>query len=149
MSATVLVVDDEETARSFVCGALSDAGYEALEAGDLAQAHQVIETGSADIVRLDVMLPDGSGLSLLDRIELENPSPPVILITPYGEVDTAVQAMKRGALDYLQKPLDLEQMLSDVQRGGRTGGGGRAVSPGGPGAAASWPAPRCPPRHRR
>jgi len=118
MSATVLVVDDEETARSFVCGALSDAGYEALEAGDLAQAHQVIETGSADIVLLDVMLPDGSGLSLLDRIELENPSPPVILITAYGEVDTAVQAMKRGALDYLQKPLDLEQLLSAVQRAG-------------------------------
>ena len=116
MSATVLVVDDEETARSFVCGALSDAGYEAIEAGDLAEAHAAVETGAADIILLDVMLPDGSGLSLLDTIEFENPRPPVILITAYGEVDTAVQAMKKGAQDFLQKPLDLDQLIGAVQR---------------------------------
>ncbi len=116
MSATVLVVDDEETARSFVCDALGDAGYEAIEAGNLAEAHDAVETGAADIILLDVMLPDGSGLSLLDKIELENPRPPVILITAYGEVDTAVQAMKKGAQDFLQKPLDLEQLVGAVQR---------------------------------
>ena len=116
MSATVLVVDDEQTARSFVGGALGDAGYEAIEAGDLAQARQAIATGAADIVLLDVVLPDGSGLSLLQQIALENPSPPVILITAFGEVDLAVQAMKQGALDFLQKPLDLEQLIGAVQR---------------------------------
>jgi DNA-binding NtrC family response regulator len=116
MSATVLVVDDEQTARSFVGGALGDAGYEAIEAGDLAQARQAIATGAADIVLLDVVLPDGSGLSLLQQIARENPSPPVILITAFGEVDIAVQAMKQGALDFLQKPLDLEQLIGAVQR---------------------------------
>jgi DNA-binding NtrC family response regulator len=116
MSATVLVVDDEDTARSFVCEALTDAGFEAIEAADLAQAHQAIETGAADIILLDVVLPDGSGLSLLDKIILENPSPPVILITAFGEVDAAVQAMKKGAQDYLQKPLDLEQLIGAVAR---------------------------------
>jgi len=116
MSATVLVVDDEPTARSFVGGALGDAGYEAIEAGDLAQARQAIATGAADIVLLDVVLPDGSGLSLLQQIALENPSPPVILITAFGEVELAVQAMKQGALDFLQKPLDLEQLIGAVQR---------------------------------
>jgi DNA-binding NtrC family response regulator len=116
MSATVLVVDDEDTARSFVCEALSDAGFEAIEAADLAQAYQAIETGAADIILLDVVLPDGSGLSLLDKIILENPSPPVILITAFGEVDAAVQAMKKGAQDYLQKPLDLEQLIGAVSR---------------------------------
>ena len=116
MSATVLVVDDEPTARSFVGGALGDAGYEAIEAGDLAQARQAIETGAADIVLLDVVLPDGSGLSLLQQIARENPSPPVILITAFGEVDIAVQAMKQGALDFLQKPLDLDQLIGAVQR---------------------------------
>jgi DNA-binding NtrC family response regulator len=116
MSATVLVVDDEQTARSFVSGALGDAGYEAIEAGDLAQARQAIETGAADIVLLDVVLPDGSGLSLLQQIARENPSPPVILITAFGEVQLAVQAMKEGALDFLQKPLDLDQLISAVQR---------------------------------
>ncbi|MGA9533662.1 MAG: sigma-54 dependent transcriptional regulator [Anaerolineales bacterium] len=116
MSATVLIVDDEETARSFVHEALSDAGYEALEAGDLKSAHKALDTGSADIVLLDLNLPDGSGMTLLDRISRENPSPPVILITAYGEVDTAVEAMKMGAQDFLQKPLDLERMLQAVER---------------------------------
>ncbi len=116
MSATVLVVDDEQTARTFVGAALGDAGYEAIEAGDLAQAKQAIATGAADIVLLDVVLPDGSGLSLLQQIALENPSPPVILITAFGEVDIAVSAMKQGALDFLQKPLDLEQLIGAVQR---------------------------------
>ena len=116
MSSTVLIVDDEDAARSFVNGALSDAGYEAIEAGDLAQAQQAIETGAADIVLLDVVLPDGSGLSLLEQIEREHPSPPVILITAFGEVDIAVQAMKQGAQDFLQKPLDLEQLIGAVER---------------------------------
>jgi len=116
MSATVLIVDDEATARSFVSEALADGGYEAIEAGTLAEANEVIDTAAADIVLLDVMLPDGSGLSLLDRLALENPRPPVILITAFGEVDTAVEAMKKGAQDFLQKPLDLERLLQAVER---------------------------------
>jgi DNA-binding NtrC family response regulator len=116
MTATILIVDDEETARSFVSQALADAGYETLEAGNLAQALQAIEAGAADIVLLDVFLPDGSGLSLLDRIARENPSPPVIVVTAFGEVDMAVEAMKRGAQDFLQKPLDFDRLLQAVER---------------------------------
>jgi len=116
MSATVLIVDDEDLARENVRETLTDAGYEAIEAGDLSQAHKYIDEGAADIVLLDVMLPDGSGLTLLDRIELENPSPPVILITAFGEVDTAVEAMKKGAQDFLQKPLDLERLIQAVEK---------------------------------
>ena len=116
MSLTVLLVDDEETARSFVSGALTDAGYEAIEAADLAQARQAIDTGAADIVLLDVVLPDGSGMTLLEKIERENPRPPVILITAFGEVDIAVQAMKLGAQDFLQKPLDLDQLIGAIER---------------------------------
>lgn len=116
MSATVLVVDDEESARSFICEALKDAGYEALEAGDLAHAQKAVASGAADIILLDVRLPDGSGLTLLDRLAVENPRPPVIMITAHGEVDTAVEAMKKGAQDFLQKPLDLEQLLEATAR---------------------------------
>jgi DNA-binding NtrC family response regulator len=116
MSLTVLVVDDEDLARNNVSEILRDAGYEAIEAGDLEQAHQLLDSGAADIILLDVMLPDGSGLTLLDRIALENPSPPVILITAFGEVDTAVDAMKKGAQDFLQKPLDLDQLLQAVEK---------------------------------
>ncbi|NIM92628.1 MAG: response regulator [Anaerolineales bacterium] len=116
MSATVLVVDDEELARSNVCEILRDAGYEALEAGDLKSANKCIDTGGADIILLDVMLPDGSGLSLLDRLSLENPSPPVILITAFGEVETAVEAMKKGAQDFLLKPLDMDSLIQAVEK---------------------------------
>jgi DNA-binding NtrC family response regulator len=116
MSATVLIVDDEDSARSFICEALKDAGYEALEAGDLAGAHEVVDSGAADIILLDVRLPDGSGLTLLDRLAIENPRPPVIMITAHGEVDMAVEAMKKGAQDFLQKPLDLEQLLEAIAR---------------------------------
>jgi DNA-binding NtrC family response regulator len=115
MTATVLIVDDEETARNFISEALTDGGYEAIEAGTLEEANEVIDTAAADIVLLDVMLPDGSGLSLLDRLSMENPRPPVILITAFGEVDTAVEAMKKGALDFLQKPLDLDRLLQAVE----------------------------------
>jgi two-component system response regulator AtoC len=116
MSATVLVVDDEETARRFVAEALGDSGYEALEAGTLAEASKSIDAGAADIILLDIFLPDGSGLTLLDRISRENPSPPVIMMTAFGEVDIAVEAMKKGAQDFLQKPLDLERLLQAVER---------------------------------
>src|SRR3970282_1974268 len=77
---------------------------------------KAIETGAADILLLDVVLPERSGLSRLQQIARENPSPPVILITAFGEVDIAVQAMKQGALDFLQKPLDLDQLIGAVQR---------------------------------
>ena len=116
MSATVLIVDDEDTARNFISEALRDAGHEPIEAGDLAEANKAVDTGSADIVLLDVVLPDGSGLTLLDRLTLENPSPPVILITAHAEVDSAVESMKKGAQDYLQKPLDLDRLIQAVER---------------------------------
>ncbi|MCK5634981.1 MAG: sigma-54-dependent Fis family transcriptional regulator, partial [Anaerolineales bacterium] len=103
-------------ARNFISEALTDAGYEAIEAGTLAEANKAIDKGVGDIILLDVMLPDGSGLSLLDRLALENPRPPVILITAFGEIDTAVDAMKKGALDFLQKPLDLERLLQAIER---------------------------------
>lgn len=116
MTATILIVDDEDTARDFVSQALTDAGYETIQAANLASANKAIDAGQADIVLLDVNLPDGSGLTLLDRLALENPSPPVILITAYGEVDMAVDAMKKGAQDFLQKPLDFERLLQAVVR---------------------------------
>jgi two-component system, NtrC family, response regulator AtoC len=116
MTATILIVDDEETARSFVAEALHDAGYETLQAGTLKDAARFIDQGQADVVLLDMMLPDGSGLTLLDRIVLENPAPPVILLTAYGEVDTAVEAMKKGAQDFLQKPVDFNRLLQAVER---------------------------------
>ena len=120
MSATVLVVDDEDTARQFVSAALSDAGFEAVEAASLGDANRLLDAGAADIILLDIFLPDGSGLTLLDRLARENPSPPVILMTAFGEVEIAVEAMKKGAQDFLQKPLDLARLVQAVERARET-----------------------------
>jgi DNA-binding NtrC family response regulator len=116
MSATILLVDDEETALSFMSPLLRDAGYEVLTATTLKAAHKVVDQGAADIIVLDVQLPDGYGPSLLERINREQPSLPVIVVTGYGDIETAVEAMKLGARDFIQKPVDMARLQQAVDK---------------------------------
>lgn len=114
MSATILVVDDEENARHMLNTYLQQAGYEVLQAATLAEARQHL--ADADIVLLDVKLPDGYGPVLLDeRTHLPN-RPAIILITAFGEIEMAVDAMKNGAHDFLQKPIKFERLAQSIQR---------------------------------
>ncbi len=114
MSATILVVDDEENARHMLNTYLQQAGYEVLQAATLAEARQHL--ADADIVLLDVKLPDGYGPVLLDeRAHLPN-RPVIILITAFGEIEMAVDAMKNGAHDFLQKPIKFERLAQSIQR---------------------------------
>lgn len=116
MVATVLVVDDEETARMVVSEFLRSKGYEVLEAGTLADARAVISKGVADIIILDVRLPDGYGPHLLTETSRLPMRPQVIIVTAHGEVSMAVEAMKNGAQDFMQKPLDLLELEKSVNR---------------------------------
>lgn len=116
MSATVLVVDDHDNARSFMSKALKESGHEVLEAATLAEANAYLDQERADIILLDVQLPDGYGPNLLERAAREQPGLPIILITAYGDVEMAVEAMKAGAMDFLQKPVDLERLKQAVER---------------------------------
>lgn len=116
MAATVLIVDDEKTAQEFVAAMLTDAGFEVLTAETLAAAHEVMDAGAADIVLLDVMLPDGYGPTLLERVAKEQPAPAVILITAFGDIEMAVEAMKLGAQDFLQKPVEMTRLRAAVDR---------------------------------
>ena len=116
MAATVLVVDDEETARMVVSEFLRSKGYEVLEAGTLADARAVISKGVADIIILDVRLPDGYGPHLLTETSRLPMRPQVIIVTAHGEVSMAVDAMKNGAQDFMEKPLDLLEMEKSVSR---------------------------------
>ena len=116
MSATVLIVDDEENARRNIGTFLSSRGYETLDVGTLSEAQELINQGRADIVLLDVQLPDGYGPSLLEEIALYPNRPPIILITAYGDIDMAVEAMKNGAHDFLQKPIRLTRLEKSIQR---------------------------------
>jgi DNA-binding NtrC family response regulator len=116
MAATVLVVDDEETARMVVSEFLRSRGYEVLEAGTLVDARAVISKGVADIIILDVRLPDGYGPHLLSETSRLPMRPQVIIITAHGEVSMAVDAMKNGAQDFMEKPLDLLELEKSVNR---------------------------------
>lgn len=116
MNATVLLVDDDETALSFLGPLVRDNGYDVREATTLESAHQCVNRGEADIIVLDVQLPDGYGPSLLERLNRENLRLPVIMLTGYGDIETAVEAMKLGAQDFIQKPVDLARLRQALER---------------------------------
>ncbi|MFZ2096558.1 MAG: sigma-54 dependent transcriptional regulator [Anaerolineales bacterium] len=116
MTATILIVDDEVNARINIGQFLIARGYEVLEAATLAEAREKLKLGSADIILLDVELPDGYGPLLLDETAHMPMRPPVIIITAYGHIDMAVEAMKNGAHDFLQKPVQLASLEKSIQR---------------------------------
>jgi two-component system, NtrC family, response regulator AtoC len=116
MTATVLVVDDEENARHIITNYLTPKGFEVIGVATLAEARNCLQRGNADVVLLDVQLPDGYGPSLLYETNHMAFRPPIILITAYGDIDMAVDAMKNGAHDFLQKPIQLTQLEQSIQR---------------------------------
>ncbi|MEX1070989.1 MAG: sigma-54 dependent transcriptional regulator [Anaerolineales bacterium] len=120
MSLSVLVVDDEKNARENIAAFLKKKDYEVLEAGSIKEAKKVIGQGSADLVLLDVQLPDGLGTTLLQESAGTSGRPPIILITAHGDIDMAVEAMKNGAHDFLQKPIKFDRLEQSIQRAGKS-----------------------------
>ena len=116
MAASILVVDDEETARMVVSEFLRTKGFEVQEAGTLADARAVLSQDGTDIIILDVRLPDGYGPHLLTETSRLPNRPQVIIVTAHGEVGMAVEAMKNGAQDFMEKPLDLLELEKSVKR---------------------------------
>jgi two-component system, NtrC family, response regulator AtoC len=116
MSATILVVDDVDTAREAIADSLRKDGKEVLEAGTLKEARAFLEMNKADICVLDILLPDGNGLSLLDEVIQMTAQPKFIVITAHGQIDYAVEAMKKGALDFITKPIDMKTLKSSIGR---------------------------------
>ncbi|MGI9040081.1 MAG: sigma-54-dependent transcriptional regulator [Gemmatimonadales bacterium] len=118
MSGTILIVDDERTLARAVKAFLQESGYEAEVAGDAEQALGLLETLRPDVVFSDVRLPGMSGIELLRRIREFDSAIPVVIMTAYGTIEGAVEAVKLGAFDYLKKPVDLEELklLADRAR---------------------------------
>ncbi len=116
MSATILVVDDADTARAAIADSLRKDGKEVLEAGSLKQARGFLEMNQADICILDILLPDGNGLSLLDEVIQMGWQPKFIVITAHGQIDYAVEAMKKGALDFITKPIDIKILKKSIEK---------------------------------
>ena len=114
VKGSLLVIDDEPEIRESLETLLSMEGYAIETAADARSGAERIERKSFDLVLLDVMLPDRSGLDLLEEIRSANPSLPIVMITAYGSVETAVQAMRRGASNYVTKPWDNERLLAEI-----------------------------------
>ena len=114
----ILIVDDEENIRMILENVFTDVGYCVETAADGLQALEKMKHFRAEIVLLDKNMPQMDGLKTLRQIRLQYPSAVVVLITAHGDVSSAVEAMKQGAYDYIEKPFDNDKMLLLLKRAG-------------------------------
>ena len=110
MSHTILVVEDEKVQRESISGFLGKQGYEVLQSSLPVDALAVARERAVDLVLTDFKMPGMSGVELLDALKKMNPGIEVIIMTAYGSVESATEAMKLGAVDYITKPIDLRQL---------------------------------------
>ncbi len=113
---TILVVDDDQAHRTMLRTLLSRWGYEIVEADDGQVAVEKVHGQAFDMILMDIRMLKVSGLEALDGIKTYNPAIPVIIMTAYSSVETAVEALKKGAYDYLTKPLDFDELRLAMER---------------------------------
>jgi DNA-binding NtrC family response regulator len=111
----ILVVDDEAPMREVLEIRLQEWGFDVRSAADGLEAQKLAECYDPDILISDVVMPEMSGLDLLQSLKASNPSRPVILITAHGSVDVAVEAVKQGAQDFITKPLDYSKLRAVLE----------------------------------
>ena len=112
----VLVVDDEASMRKNICDILSPLGYETLEASDGEAALTMFSGFQTHVVILDINLPKKDGLTVLQELKVVSSDIPVIVFTAFGTSERAMEAMKLGAFDYMEKPFELEEFILTVER---------------------------------
>lgn len=112
----ILITDDDATLRRMLKSYLSAKGFEPIEAADGTAALKAVVTGKPDMVLLDIKMPGISGINVLRRLSVEHPALPVVMVTGYGDVPTAIEAMRLGAQDFIQKPFELEHMLHVINK---------------------------------
>ena len=115
-NANILVADDEKSIRLTVSQALSSQGYEVSTATDGHTALEQLQASPTDLLLLDIQMPGMDGIEVLQRAIAQQPSLKVIMISAHGSIDNAVDAMKLGAVDYLQKPFTPSELREVVNR---------------------------------
>ena len=115
MAQRILVVDDEAAIRDTLRMVLEYEGYEVATVGDGRAALAELDGGPAAAVLLDIKMPGMDGLETLDRIVAREGAPPVLMISGHGDIATAVECTRRGATDFLEKPLQRERVLVSVR----------------------------------
>ncbi len=116
-SASILVVDDDAVFRERLARALRERGHEVRTAGDFDAAVAAAEAESPELAVVDLRMPGKSGLELLRALHTIDPATRVLVLTGYGSIATAVDAVKLGAVHYLAKPADAEEILAAFSRG--------------------------------
>src|SRR5262245_36342268 len=133
--STILVVDDEPEVLVTLRQVLAQAGHSVLIARSAVEAVRAGCAHRPDILLIDMQMEGGSGLDVLPHLQHAVPLAPVILMTGHGSADSAIEAMRRGAFEYLVKPLDVTQLLALIDKAGHSSGAGaprptgRAPSP--------------------
>ncbi|MEA4900044.1 sigma-54 dependent transcriptional regulator [Desulfitobacterium sp.] len=112
----ILILDDEEELRAVIAQRLKRRGYEIWEAGSAKEGMDLLRESLFDLVLLDLRLPDGNGLTFLPQIKERQPDLQVVMLTGHGTVESAIEAMKKGAFDYLMKPCDLSELEITLQK---------------------------------
>jgi two-component system response regulator HydG len=113
---TILVVDDDDAHRTMLRTLVGGWGYDIVEADDGSTAIEKVQERPFDLILMDVRMLKVSGLEALERIKAFNPAIPVTIMTAYSSVETAIEALKKGAYDYLTKPLDFDKLRLTIER---------------------------------
>ncbi|MBI1811362.1 MAG: sigma-54-dependent Fis family transcriptional regulator, partial [Nitrospirae bacterium] len=111
MAFKILVAEDEEITLNNIVDTLQEEGYKVAYSRNGTEALQVIEKDHFDVLITDIKMPGMSGIELLDKVRVHHPETEVIIITGFGSISSAVEAMKKGAVDYITKPFDLDELL--------------------------------------
>src|SRR3989304_1825262 len=114
MTGTVLVVEDQETARQSLCELLREEGHQVYEAADGKAAIKQADELDLDLVLTDLVLPGADGLAVLKHVREVSPQTLVVLMTAHASVETAIEAMRLAAQDYILKPLIFEEVLRKI-----------------------------------
>ncbi len=113
--ANILIIDDEKSIRRTLREILEYEGYKVEEANDGVEGLNMLKEKSFDAILLDIKMPKMDGLEVLDKIQLTNADTPVIMVSGHGTIDTAVEAVKKGAYDFVAKPMDLNRLLISLR----------------------------------
>ena len=116
METTILIVDDERAQRQVLAGDLKSRGFSVLEADSAETALEVVSSNIIDVILSDLKMPGASGIDLLASIKEINPDISVVIMTAYASVETAVQALKNGAYDFITKPYNLDEIELVIKR---------------------------------
>ena len=115
-NSAVIVVDDESFVRDALSGLLRESGYPVIACGSANEAMRALATLKVDAVLADIRMPETSGIDLLEGIRLEHPGVPVLLMTGHADLDTAINAVQKGAFDFIVKPYESVHVLHCIER---------------------------------